>query len=301
MGNGVSVRMHAEEVATDVALVRRLLAAQFPAWAALPLARVPSWGTDNALFRLGDAMVVRVPRIHWAVPAIEKERRWLPWLTPRLPVAIPRPLAFGAPGEGYPFPWSVHGWIHGENPRVDKLDDPRALAADLAGFLLALRSIDPDGGPPSGSPAQRRDPAVRAAIEALSSMDEIDVPRVTAAWDAALRVPTWPGEPVWMHGDLAPGNVLVADGRLVAVIDWGGVGVGDPADDCFIAWNLLPAIVRDEFHAMLGVDDDTRARGRGRALAQALVQLPYYRETNPPLAASARHVIADVLADVSTR
>src|SRR6266540_2992530 len=288
-------KMHADEVDTDVGLVGRLLAGHFPQWAGLPIEPVPSAGTDNALYRLGDDMAVRLPRIRGAVADVDREHRWLPRLAPFLPVAIPEPLRKGKPAEGYPWPWSVYRWLDGENPAVDRIADAGSLAAELAQFVAALHRIDPTGGPPAGRgvPLEERDAPTRSAIDALQGM--VDTAAAAAAWDAALQTPTWPGAPVWVHGDLSPGNLLVADGRLSAVIDF--AGVGDPACDLIVAWNLLPAGTRNLFRAALRVDDATWERGRGWALSIALIQLPYYHRTNPVLAANARHVIGEVLAD----
>ena len=226
-------------------------------------------------------MAVRLPRIHWATGQVDKEQRWLPRLAPHLPVAIPVPLAKGDPAEGYPWSWSVCGWLKGENPTVDALADPRSLATDLAEFIGALQRIDLPDGPTAGRgvPLARRDADTRTAIEALHGM--VDTDAVTVAWDAALRAPEWSGAPVWLHSDLAPGNLLIVDGRLSAVIDFAGVGLGDPAGDLPVAWNLLPAETRDGFRAALQVDDATWERGRGWALSIALIQLPYYHRTNP--------------------
>jgi aminoglycoside phosphotransferase (APT) family kinase protein len=290
-------KMHADEVETDVSLVRRLLAGQFPHWADLPIAPVKSAGTDNALYRLGDDMAVRLPRIHWATGQVDKEQRWLPRLAPLLPVAIPVPLGRGEPAEGYPWSWSVYGWLEGENPNVDRLADPQRLAMDLAAFIAALQRLDLTDGPQAGRgvPLARRDADTRTAIEALRGT--VDTDAVTAVWEAALRAPEWTGAPVWLHSDLAPGNLLIVDGRLSGVIDFAGVGVGDPAGDLPVAWNLLPAEARSLFRVAMGVDDATWERGRGWALSIALIQLPYYRDTNPVLAAGARHTIAEALAD----
>ncbi len=291
-------RMHAGEVATEVSLVRRLLAGQFPQWADRPIEPVPSAGTDNALYRRGDDMVVRLPRIHWAVKDVEKEHEWLPRLAPLLPVAIPVPLGRGEPAEGYPWFWSVYRWRDGENPAVDRIADHGFLATELAQFVAALHRIDPTGGPPAGRgvPLREQDAPTRAAIGALHGM--IDTAVVAAAWDAALQVPAWSRPPVWVHGDLSPGNLLIVDGRFSAVIDFGCLGVGDPACDLIVAWNLLPDDTRNVFRAALRVDDATWERGRGWALSIALIQLPYYHATNPVLAANARHVIHEVLADL---
>jgi aminoglycoside phosphotransferase (APT) family kinase protein len=290
-------KMHADEVETDVSLVRRLLAAQFPHWADLPIAPVESAGTDNAIYRLGDDMAVRLPRIHWATGQVDKEQRWLPKLAPLLPFAIPVPLGRGEAAEGYPWSWSIYGWLNGENPTIGRIADPHLLATDLAELIAALQRIDLPNAPTAGRgvPLARRDADTRTAIDALAGM--VDTDAVTAVWDAALRAPEWPGPPVWLHSDLAPGNLLIVDGRLSAVIDFAGVGVGDPAGDLPVAWNLLPAEARDVLHATLQVDDATWERGRGWALSIALIQLPYYHRTNPVLAAGARHTIAEILAD----
>ncbi len=290
-------KMHPDEIETDVNLVHRLLTKQCPQWAGLPICRVLSSGTDNAMYRLGDKMVVRLPRIGWAVEAVEREHAWLPRLASLLPAAIPRPLFKGAPGEGYPYPWSVYEWIEGETPVAGKLADPLSLIRQLAEFITALQRVNLPGGPPaarSGPLATRRE-AVRAALAQLEGI--IDLKPVHQAWQAALQLPDWSGPPVWLHSDLAPGNLLLVNGQLKAVIDFSGVGLGDPACDLPVAWNLLPARQRPLFRAALGVDKATWQRGRGWALAIALVQLPYYQHTNPALAASARRTIGEVLAD----
>ena len=285
--------MHADEVAAPLDLVRRLLGQQFPQWAGLPLTAVPSYGTDNVLYRLGDGLLVRLPKIHWATGQIEKERRLLPRLAPGLPVALPEVVAVGEPGLGYPWPWAVYTWLDGEPPGRGTIE----LAQDVAAFVAALQRLETTGAPPGrqrGGPLALRDDHTRAALTQLE--DEIDVDAATAAWEAALSAPPWPQEPVWLHGDLLEGNLLVRDGRLSGVIDWGAASAGDPAFDYHIAWSLL-APVRDEFRAACGVDDDTWARARGLALSQALVALPYYLETSPPIVARSRLVIHQVLRD----
>ena len=295
-------KMHANEVTTDVDLVRRLLAGQFPQWANLPIRSVPSAGTDNALYRLGDDLVVRMPRIHWATGQIEMERRLLPYLAPHLPLAIPAPLAVGEPAEGFPWRWSIYRWLEGDNATLDRLADPGQAARDLAHFIHALQAVDPTGGPQPapetlgrGVPLATRDARTREAIASLDGM--IDTRAATAAWEAALVAPVWQGPPVWLHGDLQSGNLLAVDGRVTAVIDFGAMAIGDPACDLMVAWNLFTARSRAAFREAIGVDDATWARGRGWGLSPALIALPYYRETNPGLAAIARHAIAEVLTE----
>jgi aminoglycoside phosphotransferase (APT) family kinase protein len=285
--------MHPDEVPVPAELVRRLLAARFPQWAGLPLAPVASYGTDNVLYRLGADLVVRLPKIEWATTQIDLEWELLPRLAPHLTVEIPRVVAIGEPEHGYPWRWAVYRWLEGEQPR----SGTRELAADLASFLAALQRVDTAGaraGRSRGGPLVLRDAETRRALGRLE--DEIDVPAATAAWEAALQTPPWPHEPVWLHGDLLEGNLLVRDGRLTGVIDWGAAAAGDPAFDYHIAWSLL-APVRDEFRAACEVDDDTWARARGLALSQALIALPYYLHTSPPIVARSRLAIDQVLAD----
>jgi len=294
--------MHADEVRTDTSLVSRLLAAQFPRWTDLPIAPVPSAGTDNALYRLGDDMVVRLPRIHWAAGQVDMEQRWLPRLAPHLPLVIPVPLAKGMPGEGYPWNWSIYPWLEGEIATIERIADPRQAVVDLAQFVAALQRIDATGGPSPkehgsdrGVPLATRDSRTCAAI--ASCVGLLDTRAVTAAWQSALQAPAWHGAPVWIHGDLKADNLLAQQGRLCAVIDFGCSGVGDPACDVMAAWMYLPAETRDLFRTVLQVDDATWARGRGWALSVALIALPYYKDTNPVLAGIARHTIDQVLAD----
>jgi aminoglycoside phosphotransferase (APT) family kinase protein len=296
-------KMHADEVDTDVALVRRLLTAQFPQWADLPITPVPSVGTDNAIYRLGNDMAVRLPRIHRAAGGrVHKEHQWLPRLAPLLPLAIPVPLAKGMPGEDYPWNWSVCRWLPGETATIGHIADLRAAATALAQFVAALQRIDPAGGPAPGAhnffrgvPLAMRDAATRTAIASLKGM--IDIDAVTAAWDAALEAPAWHRPPVWIHGDLLPGNLLVKGGRLSGVIDFGGLGVGDPACDLMAAWTLFSGESRNAFRAALAVDDASWARGRGWALSWAVIFIPYYLDTNPEGVAIARRAIDEVLTD----
>jgi aminoglycoside phosphotransferase (APT) family kinase protein len=295
--------MHEDEVEIDAALVGRLLARQFPRWAGLALEPLRPFGTDNALYRLGDEMVVRLPRRERTSRTLEKERRWLPRLAPLLPLAVPVPLAEGMPAEGYPFTWSVYSWLKGENATSRRITDLGQLAADLAQFVAALQRIDPLGGPSPGEhnffrgvPLAERDAATRAAIASLEG--KIDADQVAPAWEGALRAPEWNRPPVWIHGDLDARNLLVENGWLSAVIDFGGLGVGDPACDVMVAWKVLSADTRDGFRATLSVDEATWARSRGWALSQAVIALAYYtEETNPVLVREAQRWLVEVLAD----
>ncbi|WP_233415990.1 aminoglycoside phosphotransferase family protein [Streptomyces sp. N35] len=290
-------KMHADQADIDEALVRRLIDGQFPQWSGLPLELVDSPGTVNALYRLGEAMVVRLPLRAGSDEEVESEFDWLPKLAGHLPVPIPAPLAKGAPAEGYAWLWSVYRWLDGTTPAAAAVGKPRELAADLAGFITALRRIDTAGAPRCGrgGPLGPRDEATRAALARLT--DVIDTDAAAAVWQQALDAPAYDGPDRWMHGDLQPGNLLVEDGRLAAVIDFGLVGIGDPTVDLITAWYVLPAEARPEFRSAVGADEASWVRGRGLALSIALLELAYYRETNPRMAATARHVIGEVLAD----
>lgn len=249
------------------------------------------------VYRLGVDMVVRLPRIQSAVESVDKEHEWLPRLAPHLPIAIPVPLAKGTPANGYPLQWGVYSWLQGENPTTDSIIDVDSLTGDVVHFVDALHRIDIPGGPPShrGAPLRVQDEEARSALSQLTG--KINTDAATSAWDEALTIPQWSGAPVWIHGDLLPGNLLVQAGRLTGVIDWAALGMGDPACDLVVAWALLPPAARDAFRVALDVDDATWVRGRGWALSIGLIALPYYTETNPGFAATARHLINEVLAD----
>jgi aminoglycoside phosphotransferase (APT) family kinase protein len=295
--------MHADEVDTDASLVGRMLAAQFPNWADLPIEPVLSIGTDNAIHRLGEDMCVRLPRIHWAVGQVDKEHEWLHKLAPHLPLAIPVPLAKGMPAQGYPWRWSICPWLPGEVATIERIADARQAATDLAQLVAALHRIDPMDGPPPGVhnshrgvPLAMRDSATRTAIASLEGM--IDTEAATEAWEASLNATPWDRPSVWIHGDLMPGNLLINQGgRLSAVIDFGCLGIGDPACDLMAAWTLFSGESRKMFRAALAVDDATWARGRGWALSCALIYIPYYQNSNSEGVSTARHTINEVLAD----
>jgi aminoglycoside phosphotransferase (APT) family kinase protein len=291
--------MHADEMPIDAALVRALLEAQFPEWADLPLGRVASFGTDNVLYRLGDDMVVRLPRIEWATRDIEKDARWLEQLRPLVPVEIPHLLGTGVPADAYPWTWGIYRWLEGENPVVGVIGRPEELARDVGRFVVAVRRLallDTRPGSRAG-PLLERDAEVRRAIGEVA--DEFDGSAVRAAWDAALTAPAWAGPPLWTHGDLLRGNLLLREGRLNAVIDWSLLGVGDPACDAIVAWSVLPREAREIFRAEVGFDDATWARGRGWALCCGLLQVPYYSETNPQLADNGRHMVREILREAN--
>lgn len=290
-------KMHDNEIRSDVRLVRQLLTAQFPQWAKLPITLVQSMGTDNALYRLGTDMCVRLPRISHAVELIGKEERWLPQFAPSLPLLIPVLLGKGNPSVIYPWHWAIYSWLEGDDASMRHITDLPHAAIALAQFLRALQQIDIAGGPPSrrGVPLAMLDNATCRAIEALQGV--VDTKAVTAAWQDCLNAPVWEKPPVWIHGDLLPANLLVRQGKLSAVIDFGCLGIGDPACDLIVAWSVFTAGTRDIFRTTLAVDDATWMRGRGWALSIALIILPYYKDTNPGLVAVAKRMLDEIFAE----
>ena len=293
-------KMHPNEVTTDILLVRRLLSSQFPQWSNLAIKSVVSAGTDNAIFRLGNDMSVRLPRIDWAQGQVDKEHKWMPRLAPCLPLSIPIPLAKGQPDQGYPYDWSIYKWLEGENASIDQIIDPCQAATELAQFITALQQIDTTGGPLArehnlrGVSLKNRDRITRESIANLKGM--IDTNAALTVWEEAVQAHEWNNKSVWFHGDLLIGNVLFNRGRLSAIIDFGGLGVGDPACDLMIAWSLFSGESRDAFRNQLNVDDATWARGRGQALSQAVIFIPYYLNSNPVGVGYARRMINEILA-----
>lgn len=293
-----SHKMHTNEADIDIALVKRLLASQFPQWSNLPIKPITSLGTDNVIYRLGNDMSIRLPRIEEAAANIDKECRWLPKLHPMLPLPIPLPLGKGEPGEGYPYAWSIYQWLDGENAAMSPITNLHQAAIDLGKFVATLHKIETTNAPFAnrGLPLASRDEETRAAIDCLH--DQFDTNKVWKIWNSALAISPWQGSPRWVHGDLHESNLLAHDGKLTAVIDFGCAGVGDPACDMMVAWTLLSNETRKLFHEIIQVDDATWARGRGWALTFGIVALPYYEKTNPILASIARKTIENVLTDL---
>ena len=286
-----------------LALVRRLVDIQFPQWAELPLRAVDAQGNDNRTFRLGDTMSVRLPSAERYVAGVEKEHAWLPLLATQLPLAVPIPLVMGEPADGYPWRWSIYRWLDGETASVPRISSVPEFATALAEFLAALQRIDATGGPAAGAHSFFRgaslthyDDETRAAIRTLGA--SIDAERVTQIWEAALAS-SWQAAPVWLHGDVQITNLLVKDGALSGVIDFGQCAVGDPACDLAIAWTAFAGESREVFKAGLPLDDATWARARGWALWKALIMQA--REGRHALwthnALTGRSVIDEVIDD----
>lgn len=289
------------EVPLDAGTVRRLVRSQFPEWADLAVTPVAMGGWDNRTFHLGDRMSVRLPSAEPYAVQVDKEQTWLPKLAPELPLPIPVPLARGAPGEGYPWGWSVYPWLPGDTADPARIGDAHRFARDLAEFLLALQRAEAGGGPAAGPHSFFRggdlavyDAQTRESVAALAGV--VDADRVMAVWEQALAS-RWRQPPVWVHGDVAPGNLLVSKGRLCAVIDFGCSAVGDPACDLAVAWTFLDRSAATVFRQTLATDDDTWTRGRGWTLWKALLEIRRLSVKDPTGAAHWRATLARVLAE----
>lgn len=259
----------------DENLVRRLVAEQFPHWGGLPVRAIVPGGNDNRTFRLGDELTVRLPSAEGYVAAVEKEQRWLPVIARHVPLPVPEPVAAGMPGSGYPFLWTINRWMPGESALTAPVDDLARFGLDVARFLRALQTTPIDGAPVAGAHSFWRgadlrhyDEETRRTVAGLGG--RVDAGAVLAVWDAGLSAP-FTGTPVWFHGDVAPGNLLVEDGRLAAVIDFGTSGVGDPACDLYLAWTYLDAPARRGYREAFGADDGMWARGRAWVMWKSLI------------------------------
>lgn len=290
-----------QRVAVHAEQVRRLVAQQFPRWAGLPVRPVANGGWDNWTFHLGAGLLVRLPSAAEYALAVGKEHRWLPVLAPRLPLPIPVPLAKGEPGAGYPYSWSVYPWLDGAPASPDRIADPVRFAAGLAGFLAALRSIDPTDGPGPGTHNWFRGGTLRTydgqVQNALAELDgHVDAGLAREIWQGALDA-RWDGVASWFHGDVAEGNLLLNDGQLAAVIDFGTCGVGDPSCDLAIAWTLLTAEGRRAFRERLPAGAAAWARGRGWALWKTLATCAHTLGDDGQEAVSARRVLGEIFSE----
>ena len=290
-----------QRITVDAEQVRRLVGQQFPQWASLPVQPVANGGWDNWTFHLGAGMLVRLPSASEYALAVDKEHRWLPVLAPQLPLPVPVPLGRGEPGAGYPYSWSVYPWLDGEPASAGRIGDPVRFAVDLAGFLTALRGIDPVGGPRPGKHNWFRGGTLRTydgqTQNALAELDgHVDTGLAREIWNSALDA-RWDGAESWFHGDVAEGNLLLNGGQLAAVIDFGTCGVGDPACDLAIAWTLLTAEGRRAFRERLPAGEAAWTRGRGWALWKTLATCASTLGDDVREAASARRVLGEIFTE----
>lgn len=290
-----------QQLDINPSLVQRLIAAQFPQWRDRLICPVATSGWDNRTFHLGDDLLVRLPSAACYAAQVPKEQRWLPILAPHLPLSIPTPIACGEPGAEYPWQWSVFRWLPGESASQASISDHKELARSLAQFLNALHRIDTTDGPAAGEHSFYRgdslshyDAQARESLRLLRG--KIDTRAASMLWDKAVAT-TWTNKPVWVHGDLSAGNLLVANGKLFAVIDFGQLAVGDPACDLAIAWTLFDGESRDAFRAALPLDADTWLRGAAWTLWKYMLVAAKQTEWNAVEAAQPMRVIEAVLKD----
>ncbi len=290
--------MHDDEVVISDETVRGLIEDQLPAHASDPIVRLAPTGTDNQLFRLGEDLVIRMPRIPGAASAPAWEHRWLPALAPHLSIPIPAPLVLGRPGHGYPWAWTVVPWFDGQEPTPASIDLDE-WAVGLGSFVRELRRVPAMNAPVKdegrGGPLASLDEWVRRWTARVDP-SVVDRQAVLALWEDALAAPAWSGEPVWFHGDLHEGNLVVRDGRLRAVIDWGVAGRGDPAVELNVMWGFLPESVAELYRDTVGLDAAAYRRGRGHALAPAISGVTYYRDSAPHLSALGLAAVQALLA-----
>lgn len=286
--------MTIERFEADEELARRLVDSQFPRWADLPLSRVSPGGSDHVIYRLGPELSVRLPRHRGAIRQAAKELRLLPLLAPRLPLAVPEPVAVGEPALGYPWAWGVSRWLDGAVARYEDLGESVATAVRLAEFLTALQAAELTADVEPDLPLAAHDDEIRAAIADIG--DAFDADSLLAIWRAAVTAPAWDRPPVWYHGDFHTGNLLTTDGEVTAVIDFGGLGRGDPARDLMMAFTLLEGRARHAFREALAVDEATWARGRGRSLIGGVLAYRAYAATNPWVKAQTTRQLTAVLS-----
>ncbi|MCU0354858.1 MAG: aminoglycoside phosphotransferase family protein [Cytophagales bacterium] len=294
--------MEAAEIIVTEDIARQLIKSQFPQWKNLPVRQIDNFGSDNTLYRLGDDWLIRLPRHQAAEQQLLKEHFWLKKMAPFLSVSVPMPVSAGKPSEEYPFQWSVYRWIEGDIYKADRFKDSDEAVWSIVRFLSELQKIDTTNAPQPGEennfrgvPLAVRDAQTRIAIKDLA--DVYDGNLLTEIWDFALKTPAWNRKPVWIHGDLHWGNILTNEDQIVGVIDFGCLGVGDPATDVMAAWVLFSPEARKEFKQALNVDNDTWVRGMGWALSWAAIALPYYLPKKHLLADIATFTMNNILAD----
>jgi aminoglycoside phosphotransferase (APT) family kinase protein len=296
--HSAQIKMHEGEIAIDIALVKRLLVEQFPHLSEKSITVVRSTGTVNAIFRLGNDLCVRLPRMEVWVESLNDEWIWLHKLAPHLSLVIPKPFAKGKPTSWFPYPRAIYHWIDGSPYQDNLISDEHQLAHDLANFVFELRRIDMSGAPRGGrEPLAELDVVTRDAI--ASSRTVLDTEAVSVAWKHAAESSPWDGKPVWIHGDFLKSNLLVKDNRLYAVIDFGGVGIGDPAADVVPAWSVFNKSGRETYRQALNVTDNIWDRARGYALHQALMIIPYYPKTNPEFVTMAMRTVKEILNELN--
>ncbi|KAA6336148.1 Bifunctional AAC/APH [termite gut metagenome] len=293
--------LHKGELEINERIVKILINEQFPGFNNLLIKQIPSIGTVNVLFKLGDEYIIRLPRLKEWEESILKERTILSYLAPFLTIRIPEPVASGNPTSLYPAKWAIYRWIEGDIFENSKKVNEYELARDLANFIMELHSIGllPDAPRAGRKPLKELNDVTYTAINAIKT--EINHIKTIEIWKKLLQTPVWDNKPVWIHADLLKANILINSGRLNAIIDFGSAGTGDPAFDIIPAWTILKSGSRELFRELLDVDDNTWRRASGYALHQALLIIPYYQKTNPMFVRQALETINEIINDKTIR
>lgn len=289
--------LHDNEYSVDDKLVRQLLIKQMPEWSDLPLQRLETSGTVNIAYRLGDDMLVRLPRTSDFSAGTEREAQWMPVFAPGLPLRLPRHHALGQPSEAYPSHWSVLEWIEGTTADETTLANLHEAAVALGEFVVALRRVSTDGAPQGGNyrgfGLANMDRDLRYWADRLP--EDIDRDAVIGVWESCLSAGEWAGPPTWFHSDLRGDNLIAHEGKLVAVIDWEGCTVGDPSADYLAAWWLFDGDSRETFRSTCNAERSDWQRAKGWALHMAVVAIPYYTDSNPGFVEQARNALNVIL------
>lgn len=290
-------KLHDDEVDIDIKIVRKLLDEQFPQYKQEELMSMRTSGTDNRMFNLGSDKLVRLPRTEGAVASLEKEALWLPQIGPKLPIEVPIPIHTGKSSKEYPFPWLICPFLEGASPNNSNPLDQEQAVLDLAKFIKQMQKLNTKNAPTCsrGQHIKIRDNTVKKYIPLLK--EEYDISLLSEIWDSVINTPEWKGLSYWIHGDLHEGNILSKKGKIIAVVDFGLCGVGEPSCDYMCAWTLLGKESREKFKSLLNPDPSCWKRGLGWSFSMGILGYPYYKKTNPVFAEIAKRSMDQAIED----
>lgn len=291
--------LHNTEAKLSLEVVKQLLNEQFPEWSHQTIHPLSHQGTDNVMLKLGENKILRFPRTQRSEESLKKEFLWLPKLDSSLPIQIPHILGVGRPNEQYPYQWAIVNFLEGRSPSDSNPLNLTLAAKDLGNFIKELQKVDTINAPLCSRkpPSMSCDKETRESMLALS--DVFDIKVIDKLWDLALEVSSWKMDPVWLHGDIHAGNLLVQGRKLTGVIDFGMSGVGDPACDLIVAWMLFDQDAREIFHSAVNPDEAMWDRARGCALHFGIMAYSYYKNRDPFLAGVAKRTLNEILMDLA--